>query len=73
MLLMTNNYKFISKKKDMSIDCVMMTSSLFHTCSIETYSYIVQVLGLITLEFGIWYLMTIFVDGLPHYIKNTKK
>ena len=22
---------------------------------------------------GIWYLMTIFVDDLPYYIKNTKK
>ena len=54
MLLMTNNYKFVSKKKTTFIDCIMMTSSLCHTCSTGTYSYIVQDLGLITVEFGIW-------------------
>ena len=32
----------------------MMTSSLYQTCSIEMYSYIVQALGLITAIFGIW-------------------
>ena len=58
LLLMTNNYEFVSKKKITSIDCVMMTSSLCQTvcqtCSIETYSYIVRDLGLITVELGIW-------------------
>ena len=51
---MTNNYKFVSEKKNTSIDCVMMTSSSCQTCSIEADSYIVRVLGLITVEFGIW-------------------
>ena len=54
MFLMTNNYKFVSKKENTSIDCVMMTSSFCHTCSIETYSYIIRVSGLITVEFGTW-------------------
>ena len=54
MLLMTGNYKFVSKKKNMSIDCIMMTSSVCQTSSIETNSYIVRDLGLITVELGIW-------------------
>ena len=34
-----------------SIDCLMMTSSFCQTCSMETYSYILRVLGLITAVF----------------------
>ena len=45
----------------------MMKSSL---CEKQAYSYIVKVLGLITVEYGIW---GIFVDDFQYHIKNRKK
>ena len=72
MLLMTNNYKFVSKKKNTSIDCEMMTSSLCQTCSVEMYIQL-YCPRLRAYHCGTWYLVTIFVDDLPHYIKKRKK
>ena len=68
MLLMTKNYKFVSKKQNTSIDCVMMTSSLCKTCSIR-----LNCPSLWAYHCGICYLVISFVDDLSHYIQNTKK
>ena len=53
----------------MYIDCIIMTSSIvpdmFHK-DIQLYCP-----SLRAYHCGIWYLVTIFVDDLPHYIKET--
>ena len=68
MLLMTNNYKFVSEKKNvyrLCIDDVIIVPDILHGA-------ILNCLSLRTNHCGIWYLVTIFLDDLPPYIKNRK-
>ena len=69
MLLTTNNYKLVSKKKNMSIDCVMMTSSLCQNAPQRDTTIWSESQS----QCRIWYLVTIFVGDLPHCIKKKKK
>ena len=71
MLLMTQNYKFVSKKK----------KYVYRLCNYDVITVPDMLHGDIQLycpslgayHCGISYLVTIFVDDLPHYIKKRKK
>ena len=56
---MTNNYKFVLRKKNSSIVCVMMTSSLPDILSKDIQLYCPR---LRAYHCGIWYFVTSFVD-----------
>ena len=70
MLLMTNNYKFVQKIGKyvyrLYNDDVIIVPDMLHK-DIQLYCP-----SLRAYHCGIWYLVTIFVDDLPHYIKKRK-
>ena len=70
MLLMTNNHKFVSKKVKcvckLCNDDVIIVPDMLHR-DIQLYCP-----SLRAYHCGIWYLVTIFVRDLPHYMKNKK-
>ena len=75
MLLMTNNYKFVSKKKNMSIDLrnddvIIVPDSMPDILHRDKQLYCPR---LRVYHCGTWYLVTIFVDDLPHYIRKRKQ